>query len=216
MLYTVNNEDKIKKAMTVKIDKIGKCDFFEDKKIVNQMKKSARETHTTRKESGFAICLDNKGKIYPNQTIPGTKTALKRRFTCPSGTKRIGSFHTHTGYEQIPDAPERMFKTRPIPSVDDLLIAIHEERREKFEKVECVGLISSLKTFDVNCFSSEEIKKEMESPIIERETKEWLRTRGKAVLGFGFREYLAHNISLKLYRDAEYRLKLLCKERFNL
>ena len=206
--------------MTVKIETIGKCDFFKDNKIVNQMKKSAQETATTRKESGFAICLDKEDKIFPNQIIPGTKTQLKRRFTCPAGTKRIGSFHTHTGYEQMPDEPERMFKTRPIPSVDDLLIALIEmkkdRRREKAEKVECIGLLSSPKTFDVNCFNSEEIKREMESPIIEKETKEWLRTRGKAVLGFGFKEYLAHNISLKLYRDVEYRLKLLCKERFDL
>lgn len=200
--------------MKIKIEKIGKCDLFENKKIVNQMKKSAQETYTTRKESGFAICIDKEDNIFPNQTIPGTKTGLKRRFTCPAGTKRIGSFHTHTGYEQIPDEPERMFKTRPIPSVDDLLIALHEQKKDG-EKVECVGLVSSPKTFDINCFSSEEIKKEMNSPIIEKETKEWLRTRGKAVLGFGFKEYLAHNISLKLSRDAEYRLKLLCKERFN-
>lgn len=199
------------------MNKIGKCDFFKNKKIVNQMKKSAQETASTRKESGFAICLDKEGKIFPNQIMPGTKTGLKRRFTCMAGTKRVGSFHTHTGYEQIPDAPERIFKTRPIPSVDDLLIAIHEGRgKEKIEKVECIGFISSPKTFDVNCLSSEEIKREMKSPIIEKETKEWLRTRGKAVLGFGFREYIAHNISLKLYRDAEYRLKLLCKERYNL
>lgn len=203
--------------MSIKIEEIGKCDFFKNKKIVDTMRKSAQETVTTKKESGFAICLDNKGKIFPNQIIPGTKTGLKRRFTCPTETKRIGSFHTHTGYEQIPDEPERVFKTRPIPSLDDLLIAIHEGRgKEKIEKVECIGLISSPKTFDVNCFHSEEIKREMKSPIIEKETKEWLRTRGKAVLGFGFNEYLAHNISLKLYRDAEYRLKLLCKERFNL
>jgi len=204
--------------MTIKIEKIGKCDFFRNKKIVNLMKRSALETAATKKENGFAICSDKENKIFPNQMIPGTKTSLKRRFTCPAGTRRVGSFHMHTGYEQRPDEPERMFKTRPIPSLDDLLIATgYGYKRERIgEKVECVGLISSPKTFDINCLSSEEIKREMESPIIEKETREWLRTRGKAVLGFGHTEYLAHNISLKLYRDAEYRLKLFCKKRFSL
>lgn len=198
----------------MKIEEIGKCDFFKNKKIVDTMRKSARITASTKKESGFAICLDKKGKLFPHQIVPGTITQMKRAFTCPADTKKAGSFHTHTGYEPKIEEPERMFKTRPIPSADDLLLAIRRGRGG--EKVGCIGFISSPKAFDVNCFDSEEIKREMESPIIQKETKEWLRTRGKAVLGFGFKEYLAHNISLKFSRDAEYRLKLLCKERFNI
>jgi hypothetical protein len=58
--------------------------------------------------------------------------------------------------------------------------------------------------------------KEMESPILGRETKEWMKRHDKYFSPYSFTEYLAEYMSLKLNRDAEYRSKFLCKKRFDI
>ncbi len=56
----------------------------------------------------------------------------------------------------------------------------------------------------------------MESPVLGRETKEWMKKHDKYFSPYTFTEYLAEYMSLKLNKDAEYRLKLLCKKRFDI
>jgi hypothetical protein len=51
--------------------------------------------------------------------------------------------------------------------------------------------------------------KEMESPILGRETKEWMKRHDKYFSPYSFTEYLAEYI-------AEYRSKFLCKKRFDI
>ena len=142
---------------------IGKCDLFKNKRITDSIKKIVQETINTKKEHGFAICIDQKDELFPHETISGTRSRLKYQLRCPKKTEKVGSFHTHTEYEEKSIEPERMFKTRPIPSQTDLLIAIHKLSKEK---IGCVGLVSSPKTFDVSCYDTEDILKEMNSPII--------------------------------------------------
>ncbi len=67
----------------MKIEELKKCDLFKYKIITNAMKKVVQDTINTKKERGFAICLDQKDKLFPHEIISGTRSRLKYQLRCP-------------------------------------------------------------------------------------------------------------------------------------
>ena len=47
------------------------------------------------RERGYPVCTDGK-KITRGPTVNGDRTSVKIPNSCPSGTRRVALFHTHT------------------------------------------------------------------------------------------------------------------------